>query len=118
MEHRIDLDVLADRLQPTMDGWKHRATVSRLTWRDEASAWPQAITPDRSTVQVPESLGFTVQEHGSDYVLQTVVWTGGWVDVGYLIDDEVYTFTPVFNDVEEVYEAVVKDVEEFIATSA
>ncbi|MFD7022931.1 hypothetical protein [Promicromonospora sukumoe] len=115
MEHVIDLDALASRLQSVMGEWRRWATVSLLTWRDEADPWPRTIKEDRSSVQVPESVGFTLHKHGSDDVFEVVVWAGGWADVGFLIDGEVYNFSPTFSDVGGAYGAVVKDVEDFLA---
>ncbi|WP_123813518.1 hypothetical protein [Myceligenerans xiligouense] len=113
MEHLVDLDVLAYRLQPAIEEWKRWATVGPLTWRDEHASWPQPITLDRSSVRVPESLGLTLRR--GDDVFEAVVWTGGWADVGFLLDDEVYTFCPEFRGVDGAYEAVVKDVYDFLA---
>jgi hypothetical protein len=115
VEHLIDLDVLADRLRLVMGEWGRRPTVSALTWRDEAAAWPRQSTWDRSSIQVPESLGFTLHKDGSDDVFATVVWTGGWADVGYLLDGKTYDLSPMFPDVDAAYAAVVKNVEDFLA---
>ncbi|WP_265520111.1 hypothetical protein [Oerskovia flava] len=115
MEHLVDLDVLADRMRSGIEEWNYVASVGPLTWRDEAAAWPHPITPDRSSVQVPESLGFTLRKHALDDEFEMVVWTGGWADVDYLLDDEVYTFCPEFRDVDGAYRAVVKQVTGFLA---
>ena len=55
---------------------------------------------------------------GTIWVVEHVVdlvWTGGWADVGHLIDGEVYSFSPGFSDVGGAYGAVVKAVEDFLA---
>lgn len=80
------------------------------------AAWPQPITSDRSTVQVPEPLGCTLRKHASDDEFQAVVWTGGWADVRYVLGGEVYTFCPEFRDVDGAYSAVTKEVEDFPAS--
>ncbi|GAA3010522.1 hypothetical protein [Actinokineospora diospyrosa] len=113
MEHLVDLDVLADRLRPVIEQWRHAATVGPLTWRDETASWPQPITPDRADIQAPESLGLTLHRH--DDLFEMVVWTGGWADVGYLLNDEIHNSRPEFHDVEAAYAAVVEQVEIFLA---
>lgn len=115
MEHLVDLDVLADRMRSVIEEWKRFASVGPLTWRDEAATWPQPITPDRSTVRVPESLGFRLRKHALDDEFEMVVWTGGWADVVYLLDGEVYSCCPKFRDVDGAYGAVVKEVADFLA---
>lgn len=115
VEHLVDLDTLATRLQAVMPEWQRWAAVGPLTWRDEAAAWPQPITSDRSSVQVPESLGCTLRKHASDDEFQAVVWTGGWADVDYVLGGEVYTFCPEFRDVDGAYSAVTKEIEDFLA---
>ncbi|MFD7022908.1 hypothetical protein [Promicromonospora sukumoe] len=113
MERVIDLDVLADRLRPVMSEWRRWATVSPLTWRDSEAAGPRTITPDRSSIQDPESVGFVLHRHDSDDVLKIAVWTGGWADLEYLLEGEVFTFSPFYRDTDETCAAVIKDVEEF-----
>lgn len=113
MERIIDLDVLADRLRLVMGEWRRWATVSALTWRDEEAARPQPITPDRSSIQVPESVGFVLHRLDSDDVLKIAVWTGGWADLEYLLEGEVFTFSPFYRDTDETCAAVIKDVEDF-----
>lgn len=115
VEHVIDLDAFADRLQQVMGEWTPWAAVGPLTWRDEAAEWPQTITLDRPSVQVPESVGFTLHRHAPEDALTIVVWTGGWADLGYLFDGEAYNFSPMYRDADDAYTAVVKDVEEFRA---
>lgn len=115
VEHLVDLDALASRLQPVMRDWERWASVGPLTWRDEAAAWPQPITSDRSSVRVPESLGLTLRKHTSGDEFEAVVWTGGWADVGYLLGGEVYTFCPEFRDVDGAYTAATTEVEDFLA---
>ncbi|GAA2239779.1 hypothetical protein GCM10010413_46830 [Promicromonospora sukumoe] len=112
MERVIDLDVLADRLRPVMNEWGRWATVSPLTWRD-AEAWPRQITPDRSSIQVPESVGFVVHRRQSDDVLAITAWTGGWTDLEYQIEEGPFNFSPFYRDTDEACTAVIKDVEEF-----
>lgn len=114
VEHLIDLDALASRLQPVLDEWQRRAVVGPLTWRDEAAAWPQRITSDRSSVQVPESLGITLRKHASADEFQTVVWAGGWADVAYVLDGEVCTLCPEFRDMDSAYSAVTTQVADFL----
>lgn len=115
VEHLIDLDVLATRLQSVVGGWQRWAAVGPLTWRDEAAAWPQPITSDRSGVLVPESLGFTLRKHATDDEFEAVVWTGGWADVNCLLGGEGYSFCPEFRDADGAYAAVIKEVESFLA---
>jgi hypothetical protein len=102
-------------MRSVIEDWKHVASVGPLTWRDEGAAWPQRITSDRSSVQVPESLGFTLRKHALDDEFGIVVWTGGWADVGYVLDGEVYDVCPRFGDVDGAYGAVVKEVADFLA---
>lgn len=94
--------------------WKREVSVGPLTWRDEATPWPQPITPDRSSIQVPESLGFRLRKHGLDDEFEMVVWTGGWADVDYLLGGEVYS-CPEFRDVDGAHGAVVEQVAAFLA---
>ena len=114
VEHLVDLDVLAHRLRSILDEWKRSASVGPLTWRDEMAPWPQPITSDRASIEVPESLGIKLRRDPDDE-FEMVVWTGGWADVGYLLDGEVYNFCPEFHDVDGAYSAVVEEVEDFLA---
>lgn len=78
-----------------------------LACRDEQASWPQPIVSDRASVQVPESLGIRLWRDPDDE-FEAVVWTGGWADVAFLIDGDVYNFGPEFRDVDGAYGAVVK----------
>jgi len=113
MEHLVDLDELAGRLEPVMDEWRGLARVGPLTWRDEKAAWPQPITSDRSSVESPESLGLRI-ECGDDEI-EVCVWTGGWADIDWLDHGEVNSLCPEFSDVSGAYAAVVKNVEDLLA---
>jgi hypothetical protein len=113
VEHLVDLDVLADRLRAVIEEWKVRARVEPLTWRDEQASWPQPIVSDRASVEVPESLGIKLWRDPDDE-FEAVVWTGGWADVAFLVDGEVYNHGPDFRDVDGAYAAVVKNVEDFL----
>lgn len=115
MEHLVDLDVLAARLRSVFGEWSRWAVVSPLTWRDEVAMWPPPITSDRDSVYVPESLGIALRKHATSDEFEAVVWTGGWADVGYVLDGEVYNFCPEFRDVDGAYAAVTKEVEDFLA---
>ncbi|WP_051426386.1 hypothetical protein [Jiangella gansuensis] len=114
MERLVDLDVLATRLRPVVDGWSSRAEVGPFTWRDARASWPQPIVTDRLRVEVPESLGFTLRRDPDDE-FEIVIWTGGWADVGYLLAGDVTSFCPEFKDAEDAYAAVVESVERFLA---
>lgn len=118
MEHLVDLDILADRLLALIEEWNGLASMGPLNWRDEAATWPQPITPDRSCVRVPESLGFTLRKHALDDEFEMVIWTGGWADVGYVLNGKVDSFCPEFRDVDGAYRAVVKEVGGFLAEDA
>ena len=76
MDHLVDLDELASRLEPVLAEWARTAQVGPLTWRDEQASWPQPITTDRSSVAIPESLGVRVTS--GDDEIEICVWTGGW----------------------------------------
>ena len=114
MEHLVDLDALAGRLTSVVEEWRCRATVGPLTWHDEVAGWPRPIASDRSTVQVPDSLGFTLQPHATEGELDIVIWTGGWADVGYMLDGEICNSCPEFQDVDGAHAAVVQEVESFL----
>ncbi|MFD6176164.1 MULTISPECIES: hypothetical protein [unclassified Isoptericola] len=115
MEHLVDLDVLADRLRPVVEGWRREVDVGPLTWRDYEAGWPKPITPDRASVRVPESLGLTLRKRAVGDVLEIVVYTGGWADVEYLVGLEVYTFCHEFRDADGAYSAVMSGVTDFLA---
>ncbi|RPF21482.1 hypothetical protein EDD34_2111 [Myceligenerans xiligouense] len=115
VEHLVDLDVLADRLLPVIEEWKRTAFVGPLTWRDEGSGWPKPNTSDRSHVIVPESLGLRLRKHALDDEFEMVVWVGGWADVDYLLDGEIYAFCPEFRDVDGAHRAVINEVTDFLA---
>lgn len=113
MEHLVDLDELARRLEAVMPGWRMRAHVGPLTWRDERAEWPRPITPDRASVEVPESLGLRI-ECGDDEI-EVCVWTGGWADVVWVADGEGDSLCPEFRDVDGACAAVVQTVEDLLA---
>lgn len=95
-----------------MPEWRKRARVGPFTWRDEQASWPQPITPDRSAVEVPESLGLRV-DHGDDEI-EVCVWAGGWADVVWVVDGEGDSLCPEFRDVDGAYAAVVRTVEDLL----
>lgn len=113
MEHLVDLDELARRLQGPLAEWSRHARVGPLTWRDERAAWPQPITSDRGSVEVPESLGVRI-EYGEDEI-EICVWTGGWADVVWVADGEGGSLCPEFRDVDGAYAAVARTVEDLLA---
>lgn len=108
-------DVLAGRLMPVVSEWRSRsgADVGPLTWRDELASWPQPILTDRSSIEVPESLGLRVRRGHVDE-LEVCVWTGGWADVDYVRDDQAVDRYPHFDDADGALAAVVESVEEFL----
>ena len=112
VEHHVDLDELARRLEGVMPEWRKRARVGPLTWRDERASWPQPITPDRSAVEVPESFGLRI-DYGDDEI-EVCVWTGGWADVVWVADGEGDSLCPEFRDVDGAYAAVVRTVEDLL----
>lgn len=113
MEHLVDLDELASRLEPVLADWSRTARVGQLTWRDEQAAWPQPITTDRASVHVPESLGVRVAS-GEDEI-EVCVWTGGWADIDWVDAGEGQSLCPEFKDVDGAYAAVVRNVEHLLA---
>jgi hypothetical protein len=113
VDHMVDLDELALRLERMRPEWERTAHVGPLTWRDGRAPWPQAIVPDRSSVEVPESVG-VVLRCGDDEA-EFVVWTGGWADIGMLLDGEAIELYAEFPDVDGAYAAVVRNVEDFLA---
>ncbi len=112
MEHLVDLDELARRLDGLRTEWSRRARVGPFTWRDERASWPQAITTDRDSVEIPESLGLRV-EYGEDEI-EICVWTGGWADVNWVADGEGGSLCPEFRDVDGAYAAVARTVEDLL----
>ena len=88
-------------------------TLGPLTWRDERADWPQPITPNRASVEVPESLSLRV-ESGDDQ-LEVCVWTGGWADISWVDDGEGNSLCPEFKNVDGAYAAVVQTVEDLLA---
>ncbi|MEV0081649.1 hypothetical protein [Saccharopolyspora sp. NPDC050642] len=114
MEHLVDLDILADRLEAVIAEWRLQAEVGPLTWRAAHAPWPQSIVADRASVEVPESLGVRLRR-GPDDEIEVVVWAGGWADVAYLLDGDVTNLCPEFQDVDGAYAAVVKNVADFLA---
>ncbi|KQY58572.1 hypothetical protein ASD11_02615 [Aeromicrobium sp. Root495] len=114
MDHHVDLDELASRLARLVPEWRRLARVSAFTWRDEKAAWPQPITSDRDEVIVPESLGIRLLVDPADEA-EIVVWTGGWADIGLLMDGEVLDLSPEFSDVDGAYAAIIETIEDFLA---
>lgn len=113
MDHLVDLDELARRLEGLLAEWRRRARVGPLTWRDELAAWPQAITTDRGSVEVPESLGLRL-EYGEEEI-EVCVWAGGWADVDWVADGESGSLCPEFRDVDGAYAAVARTVDDLLA---
>ena len=113
VDHKVDLDELAFRLERMRPEWEQTAHVGPLTWRDERSPWPQPIVSDRASVETPESVG-VVLRRGDDEA-EFVVWTGGWADIGMLFDGEPTELYAEFPDVDGAYAAVVRNVEDFLA---
>ena len=113
MDHLVDLDELASRLEPVLAEWARTAQVGPLTWRDEQASWPQPITTDRASVAVPESLGVRVTS--GDDEIEICVWTGGWADIDWVDAGEGQSLCPEFGDVDGAYAAVVRNVEDLLA---
>jgi hypothetical protein len=65
-------------------------------------------------VQRPESLGIRLDTDPDDE-LEIVVWTGGWADIGFLLDGEVTNLYAEFTDLDGAYAAVARSVEDFLA---
>jgi len=112
MDRLIDLDELAHRLQSSVEKWRQHARVGPLTWRDAKASWPQPITDDRASVDLPESLGLHVTQ-GEDEI-SVCVWVGGWADIDWVDDGEGQSLCPEFTDVAGAYAAVVQNVEDLI----
>jgi len=110
----IDLDALVQRLESTAEEWRHSAQVQPFTWRDAEAHWPRPIVTDRRSVRAPESLGVRLHRDPDDE-LEIVVWTGGWVDIGLLLDGEAMNLYAEFTDVDGAYAAVARSVEDFLA---
>lgn len=70
------------------------------------------IETDRSGLQVPESLGVRLL-HGHDEA-EFVVWTGGWADIGFLLDGEASDLYGEFQDVDGASAAVARNVEDLV----
>jgi hypothetical protein len=113
VEHIVDLDELARRLQPVLTEWTKTARVGPLTWRDEKAEWPKPITSDRSSVDLPESLGLRI-ESGVDEI-KVCVWAGGWADIDWVDGGEANSLCPEFRDVGGAYAAVVGTVDDLLA---
>lgn len=114
MEHLVDLDELVEVLRPAIEAWRRRAVVASPTWRDETATWPQPITPDRSAIRIPESLGLSLQKPDGIDSMSVTVWTGGWADVDFLLDDTLYVASPWFTDVDGAAAVVVDLVDDFL----
>lgn len=113
VEHKVDLDELASRLERLRGEWEKVAQVGPLTWRDERAAWPQPIVSDRLSVQIPESLGVALRR--DDDEAQFCVWTGGWADIELVMDGEYVPLHAEFETVDGAYAAVVRNVEDFLS---
>jgi len=113
MDHLVDLDALAKRLDGGVGEWKRWSSVEPFTWRDERAPWPQPIVTDRGSVEIPESLGIRLRREPDDEA-EIVVWTGGWADIGLLIDGQVIDLCPEFTDLDGAYAAVARTVEDFL----
>jgi hypothetical protein len=101
MDHLVDLDVVGAQLEALRDLWASEGVrVSEFTWRDEAASWPQPITPDRSSVVLPESLGMVFTRADDNYA-ELVLWTGGWADFRGILGGEIVLDVPDFKDTAE-----------------
>jgi hypothetical protein len=112
MDHIVDLDELAVRLQEGLHIWRAFGTVTEFTWRDERDSRRQRLSTDRVSVLVPESLGFTIV-HDWFHEFQFVAWTGGWADINYIKDDAVVSRTPKFSTVEQAFSVAQREIERF-----
>lgn len=113
MEHKVDLDELARRLERMRGEWERLAHVGPLTWRDAHATWPQPIVDDRSVVQVPESLGVLLRREEDE--AQFCVWAAGWADIDMVMDGEHAPLYAEFDTVGGAYAAVVRNVEDFLS---
>lgn len=66
-----------------------------------------------ATVKVPESLGVRLTS-GEDEA-EIIVWTGGWADIGFLLDQAVTDLYAGFQDLDGANAAVARNVEDFLA---
>lgn len=103
-------------MQSTVEKWRNLAQVGSITWRDANASWPQPITDDRASIDLPESLGLHVTQ-GDDEIL-VYVWVGGWADIDWVDDDERQSLCPEFADVAGACAAVVQNVEDLIGPSS
>lgn len=113
MQHKVDLDELARRLESVVASWRTTVRVGPFTWRDENTSWPQPITSDRDSVEVPESLGLRLAN--GDDIIEVCVWTGGWADIDWVDADTGGSLCPEFDDIDGAYAAVVQNVEDLLA---
>ena len=101
MDRLVDLDLVVAELQARRAGWESRGLdVGAFTWRDAQADWPQPIVTDRARVAEPESLGM-IMEASPDRLAQLVLWRGGWADLDCLIDSELRSDTPKYQNVAE-----------------
>lgn len=113
VEHKVDLDELAHRLERMRSEWQRLAHVGPLTWRDARAAWPQPIVDNRLVVQVPESVGILLRREEDE--AQFCVWAGGWADIDMVMDGEHVPLYAEFDTVDGAYAAVVRNVEDFLS---
>jgi hypothetical protein len=112
VNHLIDLDELARRVEELAADWRKVGTVSAFTWRDERGTWPKPIVSVRADVFARESLGFRVETRAGE--LEIVTWVGGWFDAGWIKDGEYGTPFGEFIDLDGALSFIVKTVEDFL----
>lgn len=81
MDHLVDLDAVAKRLDGIVGEWKRWASVEPFTWRDERASWPQPIMTDRGSVEIPESLGIRLRREPDDEAEKSCGPEGGQISV-------------------------------------
>jgi hypothetical protein len=84
MERAVDLDEAVAAIADRWPVWQTAGLVVKpVTWRDEASSWPQQLETDRLQVSDPGSVGMHMR--GPDEAeLLVVLYRGGWADVDYI----------------------------------
>lgn len=94
MDRIVDLDLAAAEIALRKPGWQARGLiVGPVTWRDEASSWPQPLETDRTLVREPDSVGVQIYgPHGTGLVI--VLFRGGWADLNYDAGGEDYGALP------------------------